>query len=102
MFKLHHLLGLALVVSLTGCAKVGDHVGGPNRCMTYSYGACVLKVENGMLLAGSTLDLHGRTENYIDADVRESGLRHAFSGITDNGGVLIGASHNPTEKPLLQ
>lgn len=101
MFKLNHVLGLALVVSLTGCAKVGDHVGGADRCMTYSYGACVLKVENGMLLAGSTLDLHGRTESYVDADPRESAIRHAFTAINDNGGALIGASHNPTEKPLL-
>lgn len=101
MSKLKFILGLAIAASLTGCAGVGDHVGGPNRCMTYSYNACLLKVENGVVLAGSTLDMHGRDEAYVDADPRESALRHAFSGITDHGGILIGDSHKPTARPLL-
>lgn len=102
MKKLLPALVIVIAAITTGCASVGSHVGGPDRCMTYSYGACTLKVENGILLAGSTLDLHGRTENYVDADPHESALRHAFTAINDNGGTLIGPSHNPTEKPLLK
>lgn len=101
MFKLKAIFALAVVAALTGCAGVGDYVGGKDRCMSYSYNACTLKVENGIVIAGSTLDLHGKNEDYVDANPHESALRHAFSAITDTGGAIIGPRHNPTAPPKL-
>ncbi len=94
---------IALLATLaTGCASSGDIVGGPDRCLTYAYGGCAMKVVNGRALAADTLDLHGRTQSYVNADPKESAIRHAFSGVTDNGGMFIGEkARDPREKPLL-
>lgn len=96
-------LFIAVLLTLaTGCVSSGGIVGGSDRCLTYSYGGCAMKVVNGRAVAADTLDLHGRTESYVNADPKESAIRHAFTGVTDNGGMFIGEkARDPREKPLL-
>ena len=96
-------LFIAVLVTLaTGCVSSGDVVGGADRCLSYTYGGCAMKVVSGRAMAADTLDLHGRTESYVNADPKESGIRHAFTGITDNGGMLVGEKRrDPRDKPLL-
>lgn len=97
------ILFIALLAAMgSGCVSSGGIVGGPDRCLTYSYGGCAMKVVNGRAVAADTLDLHGRTENYVNADPKERAIRHAFTGVTDNGGMFIGEKRkDPREKPLL-
>lgn len=86
---------------LTGCSSVGDRVGGADRCMSYAYGACLLKVEDGLVVAGDTLDMHGKDEAYVNADPRESALRHAFSDARDYGTIIGKSKVDPRARPLL-
>lgn len=92
----------ALSALLTGCASVGDHVGGPDRCMVETSGICAQRVVDGVIVAGSTVDMYNDGTVLADVPVKQSGLRHMYDGVEYNGGsMIIGRSHNPTAKPML-
>lgn len=91
------------VMLLTGCSgRVGHYVGGKDRCLTYAFSGCALRVNNGIVQTGSTIDMYNNREVLIDASPRESAARHAYDAVSYSGGMFIGESRrDPKEAPLL-
>lgn len=85
-------------IALSGCVSVGDHVGGPDRCVSVAYGACTMKVVNGVVEPGSTIDIYSDGTILVDADVRASGVRHAFDAARYNGTLFEG--NDRPDQPL--
>lgn len=93
-----------LAMCLTACGgDVGRYVGGKDRCLTYTFSGCALLVDNGIVKAGSTIDMYNNSDVLIDAPIRESAARHAYDAVSYSGGMFIGESRrDPTEAPLLR
>lgn len=96
------IIAAALSTLLSGCASIGDHVGGPDRCMVMAGDVCAQRVENGMVVAGSTVDIYNDGTILADVPVRKSAMRHMGDSVAYNGGgTIIGSRHNPAVKPKL-
>lgn len=83
---------------LSGCASVGDHVGGPDRCISTVEGHCTLLVRNGVVAGGETVDMYNDKSIGFNVPVRKSGLRHAYDAVNYNGGMFVLESKRPTKK----
>lgn len=87
---------IAAALLLSGCASVGDHVGGPDRCLSSVNESCTLSVSNGVVTAGANVDIYNDGSIATNVDGRKSALRHMSDGMGD--GILIGRKHNPAPR----
>lgn len=81
------LLAIAAIATvLTGCAGVGDYVGGEDRCYTTAHNGCVIMVKSGVLTgAGSdTYDIMNDGKVYLNRNATASFIDHAFDGVKYN------------------
>lgn len=76
----------AIVTALTGCAGVGDYVGGDDRCYTTSSNGCVIMVKGGVLTGygADTFDIMNDGKTYINRNATASFIDHAFDAVKYN------------------